>query len=277
MAAEDEWQSRLPVRADGLAPGRSPDEFPADSGAAPDPFPREGPAPFDADSWDIDPNIKVSNDPYRGVRRHHAPRPSLRAGIVVGLLVLAAAVAVPVILFASGATEDPTSAAGRDPAATPGLSGEGTGADSSAPSPSVRAEIASTLGASAAPFAPLAVEAEKGPPDVKLRGSQVVAQAGASGGEVVRFTDASGEIQIRGVVIPAGGSYRITIYYVAAASDGSARVSVASTSIVVGFPSGSGCCPATAVDMVMSSGTRTLTISNSDGAPPIDRIVVSRP
>jgi Carbohydrate binding module (family 35) len=271
MAAGNEPEPGLRVGPYVLRPTRGPDESAAD---AIDSFPGDGPAPVDADSWDIDPDVKVSNDPYRGIRRAKVPRPYLRAGILVGLVILAAAIAVPVILSTSGGPE------GEDAtwATAPGLgpSGEGASAsDSSAPSPSMRAEIASTVGT--VPFAPVAVETEAGPPDVKLRGSQVVAEAAASGGKVVQFTGESGEIQIRGISVPAAGTYRITIYYVAAASDGSARLSVAGASEAVGFPSGSGCCAASDVDVIMSAGGHTITISNSGGAPPIDRIVVSRP
>ncbi len=114
-------------------------------------------------------------------------------------------------------------------------------------------------------------------PDVKLRAAQVVAQNGASGGKVVRFTSDAGQIELRGIAVPEG-TYRFTIYYVPGAA-ATGRLAVGSAApLTVSYADGSGCCAVATVDTSMPAGTvnAAISVSTGDGAAPaIDRIVIS--
>ena len=131
-------------------------------------------------------------------------------------------------------------------------------------------------------FPTLVYEAEAGMPDVKLNSAQVVAQTGASGGKVVKFTATpGGEIQFRRIDIPASGSYRFAIHYAPgdAARIGQLAIGNATT-LTIAFGSGAGCCSVTTVDTPLTPGTytATLTLSPGDSNPPaIDLVVISRP
>jgi hypothetical protein len=53
-------------------------------------------------------------------------------------------------------------------------------------------------------------------------------------------------------------------------------VEVGSVSATASFASGSGCCAATTVDIVLTKGTHTISLTNPvSGVPPIDQIVIS--
>src|SRR5262245_26291697 len=127
----------------------------------------------EADVWDFDPDIKLPNEAYRGVRRAYATRPYRRVGLVVGLVVVVA-VAV-VIVMKLGADTTNRAAGGDSPAFVPSDLGAGPPT-----SPQLSATPETTTGApvAASPagipaFTPLTFEAEAGPPTVKRRGAAV--------------------------------------------------------------------------------------------------------
>jgi hypothetical protein len=229
----------------------------------------------DADGWDFDPDITLPNDAYRGVRRASASRSSRRAGLVVGVLVVAAVVVV--IAMKLGA--DTTSGRVDGDARTLLPSESGAGLAISPP----LSEPAATTGVPVAglpvgvpAFAPLTFEAEAGPPTVKRRGGDVETLAGASGGRVVRFADGSGELEIRGVAFTVAGTYRIAIYYGSEAA-GKAVVSIPNAApVTASFASWSGCCATEAVDVALPSEQQTVTISEITSGVVIDRIVITR-
>src|SRR5690348_16267149 len=56
----------------------------------------------EADLWDFDPDVKLPNDAYRGIRRAAAGRRFRRVSLVVGVLAVAAAVALVLSLTLGG-------------------------------------------------------------------------------------------------------------------------------------------------------------------------------
>jgi hypothetical protein len=133
-----------------------------------------------------------------------------------------------------------------------------------------------------APFTELGYEAEAGLPAVKLLGAaEVVAFAGASGGQAVCYIgdwgDATpGSLQLR-LNIPATGTYRVALSYVAEAVAGHATLVVTGSGpYPVTFPAGSNGIAVTTVDVQIVAGARNLTLSNSTGPVPlIDRLVIT--
>jgi hypothetical protein len=235
-----------------------------------------GPGEPEADLWDFDPDVKLPNDAYRGIRRAAASPRFRRVGLVVGVVVVAAAVALVLALTLGGGSNN--RAEGGDSSVllpTDLGSGEPTPSELSATAgPTTVPVTASPVGLPA--FAPLTFEAEAGPPTVKSRGGDIETLAGASGGKVVRFGDESGELEIRGVAFTSAGTYRITIYY----ASGAAGTAVVNTNnvapLTVHFASGSACCAAVAVDVALPSGQRTITISEITSGVAIDRVVITR-
>jgi hypothetical protein len=247
---------------------RGPAFGPDDDG---DPFLDDQPQ---SDSWDFDPEIELPNDAYRGIRRAGGARPFIKVGVVVGIVVLVAAIALIIAISDHDAAYQ---AAGGD---SPTLLPSFPGADQ--PTPSVTGIVDSGPAvASATPviipaFQPLTFEAETGPPTIKRRGGDVETLAGASGGEVVRFVGASGELEIRGIDFSDAGTYRIAVYYASAAA-GTAVISLPSAApLTVSFAGGSGCCSAAAVEVALPSGHRTMTISDVTSGLAIDRVVITR-
>jgi hypothetical protein len=229
----------------------------------------------EADVWTFDPDIKLPNDAYRGVRRAAGRRSYRRVGMMVGAAVVAAAA----LVFALRPAGTTNRAPGSDSLALlPSDAGGGEPSSSqlsaTAGPPTVVPVPASPVGIPA--FAPLTFEAEAGPPTVKRRGADVETLAGASGGKVVRFAGGSGEIEIRGVDFAVAGTYRITIYY-ASATAATAVVTVQSAApLTVSFAGGSGCCAAGAVDVALPSGQRTITVSELTSGVAIDKVVITR-
>jgi hypothetical protein len=227
----------------------------------------------EADLWTFDPNIKLPNDAYRGVRRAYAARPYLRVALVVGLVV-AVAVAL-VIVMKPGA--DTNSAGGGDlPTLAPSDLGSGQPVS---PQPSIGATAGTPVAASPVglpAFAPVTFEAEAGPPTVKRRGAEVETLAGASGGKVARFQNGSGDLEIRSVPFTGTGTYQIAIYYASEVA-GKAVVSLPNVApLTVSFAAGSACCAVGAVDVALSSGQRSLTISEVTSGVAIDKVVITR-
>jgi len=229
----------------------------------------------EADLWDFDPDVKLPNDAYRGIRRAAAGRSFRRVGLVVGVVLVAAAAVVLALKLGTG-TSNPA-AGGDSGALLPSDigSGEPTSSQLSATAgPTTVPVTATPIGLPA--FAPLTFEAEAGPPTVKRRGGSIETLAGASGGKVVRFADGSGELEIRGVAITGAATYRISLYYASGAA-GTAVVSTPNVApLTVHFAAGSGCCAAAAVDVALPSGQRTITISDVTSGVAIDRVVITR-
>jgi hypothetical protein len=229
--------------------------------------------PSDPDSWDIDPDVDLPNDRYHGVRRANGDRPRRRLGLVlavVGGLVLLAAV-VTLVRWTAPAADRTTWADGTSPGPLPSEAEVPAAGPPSASTPATVGSVA----ANPPVAAPIAFEAEAGPPAVKRRGTDVLKLAGASGGEVVRLVGESSEIELRGVDIPTAGKYQITVYYVGEKA-GTASVTVANAApSTVTFSSGSGCCLTTAVNVAIPAGRQTITLSVTGGGPAIDRIVIA--
>lgn len=273
MAVSDNGQSK--ARFHPYVPQPEPDEDETGSNA---PWPDGdeellGERHQEADVWTFDPDIKLPNDAYRGVRRAAGRRSYRRVGLVVGAVVAAVATLVFALKPGAGTTDR---APGSDSSALlPSDVGAGE------PSSSQLSATAGPTPVSASPvsipaFAPLTFEAEAGPPTVKRHGADVETLAGASGGKVARFAGGSGEIEIRGVGFPTAGTYRVTIYY-ASATAGTAVVTVQSAApLTVSFAGGSGCCAAAAVDVALPSGQRTITVSQITSGVAIDKVVITR-
>ncbi len=228
-----------------------------------------------SDPWEFDPDADVPNVAYRGARRADVPRHRRPLRTVVAIsAVLAAVVLAAVWIAVAGGPDDNADWAAGDGAAASDLSGAGM-SPSATPSGSASASPGQTTPTGAL----LTLEAEAGMPDVKLRAAQVVAEPGASGGRVVRFTSNAGEIQIRGIAMPGPGTYRFTIYY-APGAEAIGRLAVGSAApLTVSYASGSGCCAAATVDASVPAGpfNAAITLSTGDGAAPaIDRVVISR-
>jgi hypothetical protein len=256
--------------------GRAGESRMSMTGRDPDASQRWGPSPLTPDPWEFDPDAEVPNEAYRGVRRADVPRHRRRLHMlgVTAAILAAGVIAAAWIAVAGGPDGENADRVGGD-APTSDPAGVGMGSSSALPSTSVNASPVATT--QAGPL--LAVEAEAGMPDVKLRAAQVVAQAGASGGKVVRFMNNAGEIELRGIAVPAAGTYRFTIYYApGAAATGRLAVGGAAT-MTVSYEGGSGCCSVATVDASVPAGTHNaaITVSIGDGAAPaIDRVVISR-
>jgi hypothetical protein len=230
----------------------------------------------DADLWTFDPNIKLPNDAYRGVRRASAARPHRKVGLAVGAVVLAAAaVALFIVIKPFADTGDRAGRPG-SPILAPSDLGAGQ-PTSPQPSPGTTTGVPVSASPISLPaFAPLTFEAEAGPPTVKRRGGDVETMAGASGGTVVRFLGGSGDLEIRSVAFTDAGTYRISIYYASRAA-GSAVVSLPDAApLTVRFVGGSGCCAVGAVDVALPAGPRALTISEITSGVAIDKVVITR-
>ena len=226
-----------------------------------------------SDSWEFDPNADLPNDRYRGARRADVPRHRRRAhtlGVIAALLA-AAVLAGTWIAMSGGPGGGSADWAGGD-RATADPSDVGI-SSSAIPSASVDASPSANPPASKV----LTYEAEAGMPDVKLRAAQVVAQTGASGGKVVRFTSNAGQIELRGIAVPEG-TYRFTIYYAPGVAATGRLALGAAAPLTVSYAGGSGCCSAVTIDASVPAGTfnAAITVSTGDGAAPaIDRVVIS--
>lgn len=236
---------------------------------------RQRPAASPSDTWEFDPDADVPDVAYRGVRRAGVRRHRRRLHSLgaISALLAAAVLAGAWIALSGGSDDDNANWAGSDGTGTSDPSGVAT-SSSASPSTSVNALPVATPAA-----ADITFEAEAGMPDVKLRAAQVVAQAGASGGKVVRLMSSAGEIELRGIAVTAAGSYRFTIYY-APGGAATGRLAVGNAApLTVSYAGGSGCCSAATVVASVPAGTfnAAITVSTGDGATPgIDRVVISR-
>jgi hypothetical protein len=235
--------------------------------------------PLPSDSWDFDPDEDLPNDPYRGVRRAGAARRRLPL-IIGGAVGIVTAIVIAWIATAGGTETglpefqtNETSVA-NDPSSDVG------GSDAAVPSISVHT-MAGAPSSTVKPFTTLVYEAETGMPQVKLRGAQVVTEAGASGGKAVRITSSGGEIQLRGITVPSAGTYRLTVYYAPGEVDRTGHIGVGNAAeLSLSFAGGAGCCSSAAADATLAPGSysATITMSTVDPAgPAIDRVVISRP
>jgi Carbohydrate binding module (family 35) len=272
---------------------------------------REGPSVFEGDSWDPSPWADESDDPYRGTRR--APRPrrvsvllGLGAVALVGWLAGASAGSgtrtlwtaadappTPALLEIVGpSAEEPSQVASAQapvPAVTPADPSDDAIAPPPVAGPGSAAETGPGVNApspTAAPvmFVPVTYEAEAGAPTTQLRGSaQVVAVTVASGGRAVQGVgnwggSDPGSLQFRSVSVPTAGTYRLTVAYVPE----DARTAILTVSgaepVTIAFPAGTGCCVVTTVDIALTAGSHTVTLTNPIGRVPlIDRLVLDRP
>jgi hypothetical protein len=280
--ADDERDSGLRIApyvdwtsTDAGLPAVTPSPRDADSPAG------DGPAVFAEDSWDHAPGIGSSDERYRGVRRVNRRR--RRVGLVLAGVGIVVVVAVGLILAVTGGSDR-----GADALWVDGDTGtsDAASADATVPTPSPALSVPVSNAGPDNAIVLASYEAEGRPPDVKLRGSaRVVAVAGASDGEVVTGVgnwggQDPGSIQFRGVTVPAGGTYKITLAYVpdAATAGHTALVEVAGAApLTVTFSGGSGCCAVASVDVVLAAGTHSITVSNVDSAvPPLDTFTVTR-
>jgi hypothetical protein len=270
--------------------------------------PPEEPLEWDVSAWADD-----SDNPYRGTRRasrrHAARRRRARRlrrvllGLGVAALVgwlaggaspggdgtrtrWATADAPPVPLTMGGSTVGPVGspslmASSRPPVATPTASTGAAGQDA----PSVAEAGAPPTSTAPLPFVPVTYEAEAGLPTTHLFGSaRVVAVAGAAGGEAVQGVGnwgggQTGSLRFQTVSVPATGTYRVTITYVAEEVSRTSTLTVSGGDMVnLTFAAGTGCCATTTVDIVLVAGTNQITLANPTGPVPlIDRLLVGTP
>ncbi|GGM80193.1 hypothetical protein ACFFX1_33865 [Dactylosporangium sucinum] len=146
---------------------------------------------------------------------------------------------------------------------------------SRSPSPS------KTAPASRAAFQSVAIEAESG----SLGGGAAVdTYMGASGGRVVhnlgRSKNRTGTLSFT-VTVPDAGPYAVTLYVALDGLNGSrdAVLTVGGGSgTTVSTNAGLSCCTSATVQLTLTKGANTVTISNPEAlAPSVDRIVVSAP
>jgi Carbohydrate binding module (family 35) len=179
-------------------------------------------------------------------------------------------------------------ASARPPIATPVASTRPTGSAGSGASaqdaPSAAEEGAPPTSGAPLTFGPVSYEAEAGLPTTHLFGSaQVVAVAGAAGGQAVQgvgnWGGQTGSLRFQTVSVPATGTYRITISYVAEEVARTSTLTVSGGDTVnLTFATGTGCCATTTVDITLIAGTNQITLANPSGPVPlIDRVVVGVP
>jgi hypothetical protein len=275
--------------------------------------------PEDALEWDVSALADDSDNPYRGTRRarrrHEARRRRARRlrrvllGLGVAALVgwlaggaspdgdgtrsrWATAGAPPVPLAIGGPTAAPAGspslmASARPPVATPGASTGTTGraGQDGRDQPSAAGAGAPLASTAPVPYVPVTYEAEAGLPTTHLFGSaRVVAVAGAAGGEAVQGVGnwgggQTGSLRFQTVSVPATGTYRVTITYVAEEVARTSTLTVSGGDMVnLTFAAGTGCCATTTVDIVLVAGTNQITLANPTGPVPlIDRLLVGTP
>lgn len=222
--------------------------------------------------------------------RHGRWRPGRRRVAVYA----AASVSTVLVLLVGSLTLAARSAGGVDDAQP--MTSVPTGA-SSMPGQegSATAEAQAAAGTAPAPsaarkpgtrFVLVDVEAEAGAPAAVLTGSaQVVAAAGASGGEIVTGLGDWGEGQPAGtlqITMPSlanASTYRIDIYFMIGEPHGprSAVVSVTGAEpTTVYFAGGPNCCGERSIQVALAAGPHIITITNATGmAPSIDKVVVT--
>jgi hypothetical protein len=240
------------------------------------------PTSNEADSWSAPPSLPAEVTAYRGLRRAD-PRPARVRPILVAVLIgLAALVSVPLILLtahsggrSSGAVTTGSQSAGP-------TEGE-TAPASLAPAMSESAQTTITPSTTRRPepgSALMTLEAETAR---IIRPARAISYPGASNGSIVTgigtSEEDSGSIQFN-VVIPAAGSYVITIYFVNLdASTTSADISISDVGTVTQtFAGTSVCCASVALAaMMIAPGRHIITIGNDRGpGPSVDKIVISR-
>jgi hypothetical protein len=207
-------------------------------------------------SWDdplwTDPELRTER------RGGAGPRPARRWLAVLAALAALAVVGLAVVGLLGRAP-------GHRDAATPG----GTGSSPSA----------------APVFAPITLEAE-GDTTARTGSAQVVAYPGASGGKVVRYVGdwgrpgGPGALRFTGIVVPATGTYVLTLAFVNANANDTTRSVVVtasgSGSSVAVVAAGTACCATQLVEVRLAKGDNTITLANPHGhAPTIDKITIS--
>jgi hypothetical protein len=287
-----------------------PDEWGADPPRVPRPrTPPEapvGPPLLNDDAWvEVDPGGEV----YQGRRR--ASLPPRRRWVVVAVILagLAAVVLIPLSMTSLLGVNETAEQATTQPYVAPG--------DGGVPEPSVFTPdpVTPTPTASAtptrtapprttrrprpptttrpanpppppAPFGPVSLEAEGS--SATRDGSAIVWDYDdASGGQIVgRIGDwdmsaGPGTVRFNGVAIPANGTYTLRIHFVHVNGETN-RTGVVTISglspITTTFQGSDNCCSVKTLTVTLTSGTKTITISNNNGrGPAIDRIVISRP
>jgi hypothetical protein len=300
------------LSASGPAPGEpegwtgEPDEWGAEPPRVPRPrTPPEqpaGPPLLNDDTWvEIDPGGEI----YQGRRR--ATVPSKRRLVVIALILggLAAIVLIPLsmtsLLGVNDTAEPATTqpfvppsdvALPEPPVFTPGLETPTPTASAiptrTAPPRTTRRPRPTTSrppNPPPAPFGPLSLEAEG--PSATREGSTIVWNYdNASGGQIVgRVGDwdtpaGPGTVRFNGVAIPANGTYTIRIHFVHVNGEPNRTGVVTITGlspITTSFQGNDDCCSVKTLSVALTTGTKTITISNSNGhGPALDRIVISR-
>jgi hypothetical protein len=240
--------------------------------------------------------------------RHLAGNTSRRRLVIgAGVVVVAAAIGVPLALNGSEPSRSAASDPGLGQQMPPGRppdsdatsaspsgaasSAEPTGTTSPTPRPSRRpptTTAANPTSIGPPPFTPVTVEAEAGAPAVTLSGSaRITPYVGASNGSIVQnvgewniFLSGPGSVRFNGLTFPTAGTYVLTIAYVHPDSQSplSAQVTVSGVKpVTVNFAGSSLCCDVTKVSLPIPAGTRSITIGNpADKAPAIDKITISR-
>jgi hypothetical protein len=205
--------------------------------------------------------------------------------VVAAVIGLAALVGIPLALSV-GLGGEPRVGAGGASAQPSAPTGESNAPASQVPVASGSASSISPTGASVRPptvgFAPMTLAAVAAR---VIRPARVISYPGASNGSIVSgigtTDDGNGRVEFTHVVIPATGSYVITVFY--ANLDGSttsADISISNVGTVTQtFPGTSVCCARVALaPMSIDAGSHTITIGNESGpGPSIDKIVISRP
>jgi hypothetical protein len=287
----DEWGTTLP--------SASPSAEPVPPG--PDPA---GAEVWGGDTWDsgADPDVTVA---YEGRRRAQAP--PTRLTVVIGLAIVALAVAIAIPLLLSGGSDTPA-----PPAAGPAITKSeftdftefinptgGGGQPTSASGPSAAPRTTTTRATTTTttanppappppPFATISVEAEAGGSAVTLGGSaHSEPYAGASGGRIVfnignwGMQGGAGTVTFRNISIPNTATYVLTFQYVHPDGDRSrsATITVSGvTPVTLTFAGDEACCHTRAVSLTIPAGVHTVTMGNTSGeAPALDKLTITRP
>jgi hypothetical protein len=292
-----------------------PDEWGAEPPRVPRPrTPPEqpvGPPLLNGDSWvEIDPG-GVGDDVYQGRRR--ATLPARRRWVVVAVILggLAAIVLIPLSMTSLLGVNDTAGPATTQPfippsdggvpvppvltpeSATPTPAASATPTRTAPPRTTRRARPSTSRPPNPpapppqpATFGPLSLEAEG--PSATREGSTIIWDYdNASGGRIVgRVGDwdlpaGPGTVRFNGVAIPANGTYSIRIHFVHVNGERN-RTGVVTISgldpITTSFQGSDDCCGVKTLSVALTAGTKTITISNSNGhGPALDRIVISRP
>jgi hypothetical protein len=245
-----------------------------------------GPVASPEDSWGTSLDDPLDTSRARPIAVHRrAPRrpgPAVRWAIIITAALVAIIATIQLIADPSPSSDEasPTPSSNLTSQTDPSIDPSGErGGWSATPGPTDTGAAGAGPTASSAPPAPvvadIAAEAETG---VLSGQAAVVADPQASGGFLVGGLGNGGGLEITGLRITTGGTYRLTLYLTNGASGQPRRavVTVAGTAHTINYSGSASCCGTRSVTVDLAPGPLVVSIANPDGvAPMVDRIVLA--